>query len=143
MEEISFRIYEMDNKKRSRIYPFIMSGDGLLVTSMVGSTAYNKSAGGPIILTPNVFCITFLNADGPYNNPLVLDSGKEVEIEIVKYEGMLALDNKKIAKVKRGDRFRIRLSNKVIRVVRLNGVREKFADKLERKIRSKLIKELK
>lgn len=101
-EEVSFKIYERIGNKRIRIYPFVMSGDGMLATSRIGSTAYNKSAGGPIILSPDVLCLTFLNVDGPYNNPIITDTNREVEVEIVKYEGILGFDNMKIAQSKKG-----------------------------------------
>ena len=142
-EEVSFKIYERVGKKRERIYPFVMSGDGMLATSKIGSTAYNKSAGGPIILSPDVLCLTFLNVDGPFNNPIILDSDREIEVEVVKYEGMLGFDNTRIATVKKGDTFRIKLSDKKINVVRFNNDRESFSDKLERTIRSRLVKEFK
>ena len=143
MQEVSFNVYERNGRGRSRIYPFVMSGDGMIVTGKIGSTAYNKSAGGPIILTPDVLCITFLNSDGPYSNSIVMDGTKELEVEIVKYEGILAYDFSKIAKLKEGDKFTIRMSDKKINVVKLNGRKESFADKLERKIRSRMVKEFK
>jgi NAD+ kinase len=143
LEEINFMIYEIEGKGRDRIYPFVMSGDGMLATSKIGSTAYNKSAGGPIILAADVLCLTFLNPDGPYGNPIVVDPAKEIEIEIVKYNGKLGFDNSKIATVGPGDKFRIKLSDKKINIVRLNGMRERFADKLERRIKSRLVKDFK
>jgi NAD+ kinase len=140
VEEVSFNIYLVNGNRKERITPFIMSGDGIIVSSKMGSTAYNKSAGGPVLLTSKVFCVTFINADGPYNNPIVLDSDKEIEIEIVKYEGTLGFDNTKIADLKKGDRFRIRMSDRKINVVRFRGRSESFAEKLERKIKSRLAK---
>jgi NAD+ kinase len=143
MQEVSFKIYEKNGNKRSRVYPFIMSGDGMIITSKIGSTAYNRSAGGPIILASNVLCLTFLNPDGPYSNPIVIDGTKELEIEIVKYEGILAYDFSRIAKLKAGDRFTVRMSNRKINIVRLYEMSESLADKLERKIRSRMVKEFK
>jgi len=140
VEEISFNIYQKDKTGRSRIYPFIMSGDGAVVTSALGSTAYNKSAGGPIILAQNVMCITFLNPDGPYRNPIVVDAKKKIEIEVVKYTGTLRYDGAEIARLKPGDRFTVKLSGKKINAVRFRGRSESFADKLERKIRARLLK---
>lgn len=142
-EEVSFKIYERIGNKRIRIYPFVMSGDGMLATSKIGSTAYNRSAGGPVILSPDVLCLTFLNIDGPYNSPIILDSDREIEVEVVKYEGILGFDNTKIATIGKGDMFRIRLSDKKINVVRFSNERESFADKLERTIRSRMVKEFK
>lgn len=138
LREVSFRIYEIRNGKKYEIYPYVMSGDGILITSVVGSTAYNKSAGGPIILSPDVFCLTFLNVDGPYRNPIVVDSKKEIEIEVVKYDGMLRYDGIEIARLRPGESFRVRLSKKQLDIVRLGDVREEFGEKLGRIIRSRM-----
>jgi NAD+ kinase len=143
LEEVSFKVYEVDGKKKDRIYPFVMSGDGVLITSKMGSTAYNKSAGGPIILTPDVMCITFLNPESPYGNPIIIDAKKSIEVEIVKYQGVLGFDNTIISKVVKGDKFTVRLSNKKINVVRFKEIDEGLADKLERRIRSRMVKDFK
>lgn len=138
LEEVSFRLYEIANGKRYLVYPFIMSGDGVLITSVVGSTAYNKSAGGPIILSPDVFCITFLNIDGPYKNPIVVDAKKELEVEIAKYRGKLRCDGEDLGILGSGDSFRVRLSDKELNIVRFRGKKEDFGYKLERIIRSRM-----
>ncbi|MGI0100878.1 MAG: NAD(+)/NADH kinase [Candidatus Micrarchaeaceae archaeon] len=143
VEEVSFKVFETIGGRRVRIFPFVMSGDGLIITSRMGSTAYNSSAGGPIILTPDVLCLTLLNVDGPYRNPIIFGPDKEIDIEIVKYEGILGFDNIHIGEVKAGDKFTVRLSDKRINILRLNGMRESFADKLERKIRSRMVKDFK
>ncbi len=138
LEEVSFKIYEVKGGKRHEIYPYVMSGDGILITSSIGSTAYNKSAGGPILLIPNVMCLTFLNVDGPYRNPIVIDSSKTIEIEVVKYNGKLRYDGKEIRTLKPGDSFRVRVSEKELKIVRFNGKREALAKKLDRIIRSRM-----
>lgn len=140
LEEVSFKVYEFANGKRQALYPFTMSGDGVLVTSVVGSTAYNKSAGGPIILNPDVFCITFINVDGPYRNPIVVNAGQEIEIEVVKYRGKLRYDGLEIGLLKPGDKFRVKLSDKELNVVRFKEFRESFGAKLERIIESRMKK---
>jgi NAD+ kinase len=137
LEEVSFRIYELEGGRRYEIYPYVMSGDGMLVTGLVGSTAYNKSAGGPIILSPDVFCMTFLNVDGPYKNPIVVDARKRLEIEIIKYKGRLKYDGKEIGVLGPGARFRVSLSRRELRVVRFSR-RERFGSKLDRIIRSRM-----
>ena len=138
LEEVSFKIYEIKNGKRQEIYPYVMSGDGILITSSIGSTAYNKSAGGPILLVPDVMCLTFLNADGPYRNSIVVDSSKVIEIEVVKYNGVLRYDGIEIKLLKPGDKFRVRVSKRELRIVRLEGRREELARKLDRIIRSRM-----
>ncbi len=137
-EEVSFRVYEGSGASRKRLYPYTMSGDGLLVTALVGSTAYNKSAGGPIILSPDVLCITFLNVDGPYRNPIIVDSKSVIEVEVAKYRGRLRYDGIEIGTLKPGERFRVRLSKNALKIVRLKYGRESFGDKLERIIRGRM-----
>lgn len=67
-------------------------GDGLIIATPTGSTAYNLSAGGPIlhpnmeaiILTP--ICPFALNA-----RPLILSAGMEISIEMQKGQGDISL----------------------------------------------------
>ncbi len=140
IREVSFRVFEKVGNRRIRICPFTLSGDGLILTSKMGSTAYNRSAGGPILLEPDMMCITFLNIDGPFCNPIVFSGRKEIEVEIAKYEGTLGYDSDAVAKLKEGDRFTARLSDRQISVVRLDGFKHGIADRLERKIRSKMLR---
>ncbi|MGD0511063.1 MAG: hypothetical protein ABSA33_04440 [Candidatus Micrarchaeaceae archaeon] len=141
--EVSFKVFETLGRSRIPLYPFVMSGDGLIVSTKMGSTAYNSSAGGPIVLDTNIMCVTFVNPDAPYSRPLVMNSENEVEVEIVKYDGILMFDNTKIATVKMGDKFKIKLSSKMIKIVRLNGMIEGLSEKVERRIRSKLVTDFK
>ncbi len=140
--EVNFKVYQVNGDGREEIYPYIMGGDGILITGVTGSTAYNKSAGGPIILSPNVFCLTFLNADGPYKNPIVVDANKVIEIELAKYNGVLDYDGMRIAELKPGDSFRVRLSDKELRIIRFKDKKESLATKLDRIITSRMVKEL-
>lgn len=138
LEEVSFRIYEIKNGKREKIYPYVMSGDGILITSSIGSTAYNKSAGGPLLLVPNVMCITFLNIDGPYRNSIVVDSSKTIEVEVVKYNGMLRYDGIEIKKMRPGSSFQVRISREELKIIRFNNRHEGLSKKLDRIIRSRM-----
>lgn len=139
LREVSFKIYYTNGAGRSEIYPYVMSGDGMLITGSIGSTAYNKSAGGPIILMPNAMCLTFLNVDGPYRNPIVVDASRPVEIEIVKYGGVLVYDGQKIGQLVPGNRFSVKVSNKELKMVRFKDRRESLARKLDRIIRSRML----
>lgn len=141
IENVSFNIYEVNGSKR-KLLPYVMSGDGLIITGEIGSTAYNRSAGGPIILSPHILCVTFINPDGPYRNSIVFDEFRKVEVEIAKYEGALRYDNTQIAVLKKGEKFSVGLSQNTIKVIRFKNKQELFSQKLERIIKSKLIEEI-
>ncbi len=136
--EVSFKLYEIRHGKRQELYPYTMSGDGIIMTGEIGSTAYNRSAGGPIILSDKVICLTFINADGPYRSPLVMDMDREVEVQIEKYNAYLRYDGNNIALLKPKDTFRIKCSDRELRLVKFKGMGEKFGDKLKRVIESRM-----
>lgn len=56
-------------------------GDGIIVATPTGSTAYSLSAGGPVTDPElEVFIITPIAAYHLYRRPLVIDAGKEISI---------------------------------------------------------------
>lgn len=56
-------------------------GDGVVVATSTGSTAYSLSAGGPIVLPQtDVFLITPIAAHNLYARPIVASSESEIEI---------------------------------------------------------------
>ncbi len=137
-EEVYFSVYYRDDHAEKAIYPYIMAGDGMLVTSEVGSTAYNRSAGGPVILSPKLLCATFLNVDGPYSNSIILGPDKKIGVRIEKYTGVLRYDGIDAGSIKKGESFEVSLSKKELKIVRLNGVREDIAVKLARIIKGRM-----
>ncbi len=130
-QEVSFRVFEK-NKERRRIFPFVVAGDGVVVTGEIGSTAYNRSAMGPILLSNKVMCVTFLNTDGPYRNSLVVDSGSVIEIEIAKYNGMLRYDGIDAGIVNEGDAFSVSTSDRILKIVKMRFKKETLGEKMER-----------
>ncbi len=136
-QEVSFRVFEK-NKVRRKIFPFVIGGDGLVVAGEIGSTAYNRSAMGPILLSNKVMCVTFLNTDGPYRNSLVVDSGSVIEIEIAKYSGALRYDGIDVGVVEEGDAFSISTSAKMLRLVKMRFKKETLGEKMERIMRRRM-----
>ncbi len=76
-------------------------GDGLIVSTPTGSTAYNLSAGGPVVypLTES-FILTPICPHSLTQRPLVLPSGFVIEIEVKENFAKLILDGQEIYDIK-------------------------------------------
>ncbi|WP_157891439.1 NAD(+)/NADH kinase [Candidatus Mancarchaeum acidiphilum] len=136
---VYFELYMKLRGKRERLYPYVMAGDGMLITSTIGSTAYNMSANGPIILDEGTMCLTFLNASGPFKNSIIVNSGATIYAKVAKYKGILKSDEKTIATLSKGDEFSVSLSDNALKVVKFNGLYETFSEKLEKLIKSRML----
>ena len=62
-----------------------LRSDGLIISSSLGSTAYNYSAGGPIVQTSiNSLIITPISPFTKFPRSIVLDHESEIKITILK-----------------------------------------------------------
>jgi NAD+ kinase len=138
-EEVHFRMYRIRNEMREDLFPFVMRGNGIVITGSIGSTAYNRSLGGPIILDPDVFCITPIAPDGIYNNSIILSRKEEFHIEVVQGDGKLAYDGIPIDTLNKDDGFSVKASDRTVDVVRFSDRREGLDSKLRRLIESRMI----
>lgn len=101
-----------------------ISGDGVIISSPLGSTAYNLSAGGPI-LAPTVdgFAITPIAAHSLAVRPVVVPGHARIEITALKVNRdttpgtTLVLDGQVHAPVLPGDRIQIERHPSTIRFV--------------------------
>lgn len=99
-----------------------LSGDGLIVSTPLGSTAYNLSAGGPI-LSPGVpaWSVTPIAAHSLAFRPIIVPETTELEASLLRVnEGgsSVVLDGQVVAPVDAGDRVRIRRADERVRFVR-------------------------
>jgi NAD+ kinase len=95
--------------------------DGLIIATPTGSTAYNLSAGGPII-HPGVSSVV-ITPICPFtltNRPLVVSDDSEIEVCLRNESDgvMLTLDGQVGAPMKLNDRLRIRKSKTVFKLIR-------------------------
>jgi NAD+ kinase len=86
------------------------SGDGLIVATSQGSTAYSFAAGGP--LASPALATTVLTPLAPhavFNRPLVLSSGELVEVEVLAASSRVSIemDGQEHGEAGPGDRLRI------------------------------------
>lgn len=119
-----YRLITLTISLNGRVGPTIR-GDGLIVASPVGSTAYNLSAGGPAV-DPSVdaFSITPIAPQSLSFRPVVVSGSSRIEIVAEKVNtdaaGMgttLSLDGQVQAPLKAGDRIVITRNDHGVRFV--------------------------
>ncbi len=86
-----------------------VKGDGIIVCTQTGSTAYSLSAGGSILAPKiNAFSITPIAAHGLYQRPIICSSDSEIEVKVTgKTLVGLYVDGKFIDKLQSGQSFKI------------------------------------
>ncbi|WP_282847583.1 NAD kinase [Microbacterium oxydans] len=109
--------------------------DGMVVSTPTGSTAYNFSAGGPVIW-PSVEAIAVvpLSAHALFAKPLVVSPGASVAIEMLERtdgSGILWCDGRRSHDLPPGARVVVRRSSRPVRLARLHPTA--FTDRLVRK----------
>ena len=72
---------------------YSLKADGVIVSSPMGSTAYNLAAGGPILHSKvSAFVITPICSHSLTNRPLVIPDQSEIEIVLDKTKAYLTID---------------------------------------------------
>ncbi|WP_353115853.1 NAD kinase [Microbacterium sp.] len=109
--------------------------DGMVVSTPTGSTAYNFSAGGPVIW-PGVEAIAVvpLSAHALFAKPLVIGPDSAVAIEMLEQTsgtGILWCDGRRSHELPAGARVVVRRSSRPVRLARLHPIA--FTDRLVRK----------
>jgi NAD+ kinase len=110
--------------------------DGLIVSTPTGSTAYNLSAGGPIIYpTMSAVVITPICPHMLSNRPIVLPDYLHIGITMLSQaqEVYLTLDGQEGIPVEQGDRVTVRKSNLSISLVQ--SPRKNYFDVLRSKLK--------
>ncbi len=113
------------------------SGDGLIISSATGSTAYSLSSGGPIV-TPelNCFLLTPICAHMLFSRPMVLDAGDTVKVIVGNAPERLALnvDGREDVEVTPGATIEFFAIEKAVKIIELEG--NSFYQTLRRKFMS-------
>jgi len=109
--------------------------DGMVISTPTGSTAYNFSAGGPVIW-PSVEAIAVipLSAHALFARPLVVSPDASVAIEMLERTtgtGILWCDGRRSHELPPGARVVVRRSSRPVRLARLHPTA--FTDRLVRK----------
>lgn len=109
--------------------------DGMVVSTPTGSTAYNFSAGGPVIWpTVEAIAVVPLSAHALFAKPLVVSPDAAVAIEMLEGTtgvGILWCDGRRSHDLPPGARVVVRRSSRPVRLARLHTA--EFTNRLVRK----------
>lgn len=115
------------------------TADGIIISTPTGSTAYNLSAGGPIIEPPaNIVVLTPVCAHTLNTRSIVLSAESDIEIEIcqdrhnINDEKIVSFDGNFNVKLYAGDRIKISKSELDTKIVKLSN--KSFVEILQRKM---------
>jgi NAD+ kinase len=116
MNEVQFYV----DRQFVNTYP----GDGMIVATPQGSTAYCMSAGGPVLgAGVKGFAVVPICPHSPIRTPLVIPEEALVELVVVhEHGGHLILDGLPQAVVQEGDVIQVRRGDHLFRLVRLEGM---------------------
>ena len=80
-------------------------GDGLIISTPTGSTAYNLSAGGPVVYPlTDAFIITPVMAHSLTNQrPLVVPANFHIELDAQQYDAIVSIDGQERYDLEEGD----------------------------------------
>lgn len=111
-------------------------GDGLIISTPTGSTAYAISAGGPVILPSiNAYVAAPICAHSLRSRPIVfpIDSVAEIKINQLSPSCVLYVDGKKVEELSAGDAMKITRSNKFAKICNNGGgFFSRLSDKLNK-----------
>ncbi len=103
----------VNNKYENSFY-----GDGLLVSTPTGSSAYNYSAGGPLLLETNkAYVLTPICPQFVAFNSVVLSEKDELSIKVSRSDGVAACDGCNEYHLSKGDEIKIRVGDTKLRLI--------------------------
>lgn len=119
------------NKKAFNTY----FGDGLIVSTPSGSTAYNLSVGGPIVYPlTNAFILTPIAPHSLSQRPIVVPADFEIEFKVTKEAGAIVIvDGQEIYDLKKDEIIKIKIATKKSKM--LNRTSRDFFEVLSEKLR--------
>jgi len=97
------------------------AGDGIIIATPTGSTAYSLSAGGPIIVPPHeAIIVTPLSPHSLSQRAVVIKPDSKIKINIENASGkmLLSIDGQTSVKIKNGQSISIERANNNVRLVK-------------------------
>jgi NAD+ kinase len=116
-----------------------LNADGVIVSTPTGSTAYNLSAGGPIVEpTGSIIVMTPICPQSMYARSLVFSAKDLITLELAhsphgdENEAEASFDGRRKMILREGDRIGIRKSGRTLRLLRIS--RQSFLQTLHKKL---------
>ena len=93
-------------------------GDGIIVSTPTGSTAYNLSAGGPVLFPlTNVFALTPICPHSLTQRPVVLPGEFSIEMKTPKDKALVIIDGQDKLELAKGESIHIQLAEKKVKLI--------------------------
>jgi len=93
-------------------------GDGVIVSTPTGSTAYNLSAGGPVLFPlTNVFALTPICPHSLTQRPVVLPGKFAIEMKTPKERALLIIDGQDKYELEQDESIHIKLAQKRVKLI--------------------------
>lgn len=93
-------------------------GDGVIVSTPTGSTAYNLSAGGPVLFPmSNVFALTPICPHSLTQRPVVLPGKFSIEMRTSEERALIIIDGQDIHELELGESVYIKLATKTVKLI--------------------------
>jgi NAD+ kinase len=93
-------------------------GDGVIVSTPTGSTAYNLSAGGPVLFPlTNVFALTPICPHSLTQRPVVLPGKFAIEMNTPKEKALLIIDGQDKHELEQNETIKIKLAKNRVKLV--------------------------
>jgi len=105
----------IDGKKFNSYY-----GDGLVISTPTGSTAYNLSAGGPVVYPlTEAFIVTPICAHSLTQRPLVIPANYQLEISTPNKQGaVVIIDGQDMFELKQNEAIKIQIASNKANLIR-------------------------
>lgn len=120
-------VVEIDDRPLSR-----WGCDGVVLATPTGSTAYNFSAGGPIVWpTVEALLVVPISAHALFARPMVVAPGSLLAVEVIAHSasaGVLWCDGRRAVDLPPGARIEVRRADRRVRLARLHQA--PFTDRL-------------
>ena len=110
-------------------------GDGIIISTPTGSTAYNLSVGGPIVYPlTEAFIVTPVSPHSLTQRPLVMPADFEIEFKVIDNQGAVVIvDGQDIYEVEQNQSIKIKIASKKAKMI--HRIQRDYFEVLNEKLR--------